>query len=124
MNKYDIYRWIERVIDSVENNQQDMTAKRLIHNFERMFKDYQLSRELYNYSICRMPNWNKQLKINAVSSVLKNNIMKKFLWAVAIICLAWVVIFYNLWVGIIIGTIGFILWIIGTIEMNNSLNQY
>ncbi len=46
--------------------------------------------------------------------------MNFFLWAIAIICLAWVVIFYHLWAGIIIGTIGGILWIIGLIKMDRS----
>ena len=59
MNKWTVYEWIKKVIDSVENNQQDMTSERLIDNFQLMFGDYTLTRELMSYSYLHLTNWNK-----------------------------------------------------------------
>ena len=46
-NKYDVYVWIkEEVIPSCTNIQQNITCEKLIRNFENIYNDYNLSREL------------------------------------------------------------------------------
>jgi hypothetical protein len=46
-NKYDVYVWIkEEVIPSCTNIQQNITCEKLIRNFDNVYNDYNLSREL------------------------------------------------------------------------------
>ena len=46
-NKYDVYNWIkDEVIPSCTNIQQNLTCEKLIRNFQEVYNDYELSREL------------------------------------------------------------------------------
>lgn len=46
-NKYDVYNWIKNeVIPSCTNIQQNLTCEKLIRNFQEVYNDYELSREL------------------------------------------------------------------------------
>jgi len=49
-NKYDVYNWIIKVIDSCKSHQQIDTVDRLIANFRDMHGDYDLTGSLRNYS--------------------------------------------------------------------------
>lgn len=50
MNKYDIFRWVKRVIDSSISLDQRFSNYNLISNFGKMFNDIDLTIELLNYS--------------------------------------------------------------------------
>lgn len=58
MNKFTVFEWIKKVIDSVENNAQDITSERLIDNFYIMYKDWGLTSDLWLYSQSQLQNWN------------------------------------------------------------------
>lgn len=46
-NKYDVYNWIkDQVIPSCTNIQQTITCEKLIRNFENIYNDRELYREL------------------------------------------------------------------------------
>ena len=46
-NKYDVYFWIrDKVIPSCITIQQNLVCDKLIRQFEKVYKDYDLSREL------------------------------------------------------------------------------
>lgn len=49
-NKYDVYNWIKKVIDSCKSHQQIDTVNRLIMNFRDIYNDYDLTGSLRNYS--------------------------------------------------------------------------
>lgn len=49
-NKYDVYNWIIKVIDSCKSHQQIDTVNRLITNFRNMYNDYDLTGSLRNHS--------------------------------------------------------------------------
>jgi hypothetical protein len=47
-NKYDVFNWIkDEVIPSCETIQQIITCEKLIDNFDRMYIDNELTKELY-----------------------------------------------------------------------------
>jgi hypothetical protein len=47
INKYDIYLWIkDKVIPSCNNIQQLTTCENLINNFDKLYDDRELTREL------------------------------------------------------------------------------
>ena len=47
-NKYDVFNWIkDQVIPSCETIQQIITCEKLIDNFDRMYNDNELTKELY-----------------------------------------------------------------------------
>lgn len=51
-NKYDVYLWIKhQVIPSCNNIQQNITCEKLIRNFDKIYKDDTLSRQLMFASI-------------------------------------------------------------------------
>jgi acyl CoA:acetate/3-ketoacid CoA transferase len=46
-NKYDVFNWIkDEVIPSIQNYQQSLTCEKLIDNFDRMYNDNELTKEL------------------------------------------------------------------------------
>lgn len=49
-NKFDVYNWIIKVIDSCKSHQQIDTVNRLITNFRNMYNDYDLTGSLRHYS--------------------------------------------------------------------------
>jgi hypothetical protein len=49
-NKYDVYNWIKKVIDSCKSHQQIDTVNRLITNFRNIYHDYELTGSLRNYA--------------------------------------------------------------------------
>ena len=49
-NKYDVYDWIKKVIDSCKSHQQVDTVNRLITNFRDIYDDYELTGSLRNYT--------------------------------------------------------------------------
>ena len=49
-NKYDVYNWIIKVIDSCKSHQQIDTVDRLITNFRNIYDDYDLTGNLRNYA--------------------------------------------------------------------------
>ena len=49
-NKYDVYNWIIKVIDSCKSHQQIDTVNRLIKNFRIMYNDYDLTVSLRNHA--------------------------------------------------------------------------
>ena len=55
-NKFDVYNWIIKVIDSCKSHQQIDTVNRLITNFRDMYNDYDLTGSLRNHS------YNKQFR--------------------------------------------------------------
>jgi hypothetical protein len=50
-NKYDVFEWIKRTIDSIEDSQQYLTSDRLIKNFNNLYADFDLTMELQWYLI-------------------------------------------------------------------------
>lgn len=49
-NKFDVYVWIKhKVIPSCNTLDQKRSAENLIDNFHRLYKDYDLVRDLYTY---------------------------------------------------------------------------
>jgi hypothetical protein len=49
-NKYDVYNWIIKVINSCKSHQQIDTVNRLITNFRSMYDDYDLTGSLRNHA--------------------------------------------------------------------------
>jgi uncharacterized protein (DUF608 family) len=49
-NKYDVYNWIIKVIDSCKSHQQIDTVNRLITNFRNVYDDYKLTGSLRNHA--------------------------------------------------------------------------
>lgn len=49
-NKYDVYNWIIKVIDSCKSHQQIDTVNRLITNFRNVYDDYDLTGSLRNHA--------------------------------------------------------------------------
>ena len=49
-NKYDVYNWIEKVIDSCKNYHHFRAVDNLISNFHDMYDDWQLTGALRVYS--------------------------------------------------------------------------
>jgi hypothetical protein len=46
-NKYDVFNWIkDEVIPSIQNYQQSLTCEKLIDNFDRIYNDNELTKEL------------------------------------------------------------------------------
>jgi hypothetical protein len=46
-NKYDVFNWIkDQIIPSCTNIQQNITCQKLIRNFQEVYNDYDLSRDL------------------------------------------------------------------------------
>jgi hypothetical protein len=50
-NKYDVFKWIKKVIDSVETRKQYITSNRLIKNFYNLYGDFDLTMELQYHLI-------------------------------------------------------------------------
>jgi hypothetical protein len=48
-NKYDVYNWIIKVIDSCKNYYHFKAASNLVSNFHHMYDDWQLAGELRRY---------------------------------------------------------------------------
>jgi len=49
-NKYDVYNWITKVVDSCKNYYQFRAADNLISNFHDRYDDWQLTGKLRGYS--------------------------------------------------------------------------
>ena len=49
-NKYDVYNWITKVIDSCKNYYQFRAADNLISNFDKVYDDLKLTGSLRVYS--------------------------------------------------------------------------
>jgi hypothetical protein len=46
-NKYDVFNWIkDEVIPSIQNYQQSLSCEKLIDNFEKIYNDRELTKEL------------------------------------------------------------------------------
>jgi hypothetical protein len=46
-NKYDVFNWIkDEIIPSIQNYQQSLTCEKLIDNFDRIYNDNELTKEL------------------------------------------------------------------------------
>ncbi|CAB4125682.1 hypothetical protein UFOVP54_200 [uncultured Caudovirales phage] len=48
-NKYDVYNWITKVIDSCKNYHHFRNANTLIDNFSDRYQDWEISGSLRNY---------------------------------------------------------------------------
>jgi len=48
-NKYDVFNWIKKVIDSCETREHFNFVKNLNNNFLNRFDDYPLTRKLFEY---------------------------------------------------------------------------
>ena len=51
-NKYDVYNWIIKVINSCKSHQQIDTVNRLITNFRDIHEDWELTKKLKISSNC------------------------------------------------------------------------
>lgn len=51
MNKYDVYKWIIKVIKSCKTNIQLMACTKLIYNFHNMYDDEELYRNLLTFKL-------------------------------------------------------------------------
>jgi hypothetical protein len=49
-NKYDVYNWIEKVIDSCKNYHHFRAVDNLITNFDKVYDDWELTGKLLVYS--------------------------------------------------------------------------
>ncbi len=49
-NKYDVYNWIKKVIDSCKSHQQIDAVNGLITNFRNIYDDYDLTGSLRNHA--------------------------------------------------------------------------
>jgi hypothetical protein len=49
-NKYDVYNWITKVIDSCNNYHHFRAAGNIITNFDKAYDDWQLTGKLRGYS--------------------------------------------------------------------------
>jgi hypothetical protein len=48
-NKYDVFNWImNEIIPSCNTLQQNLVCEKLIRNFQEVYDDYELTRELMN----------------------------------------------------------------------------
>ena len=46
-NKYDVFNWIkDKIIPSIQNYQQSLSCEKLIGNFEKIYNDRELTKEL------------------------------------------------------------------------------
>ena len=46
-NKYDVFNWIkDEIIPSIQNYQQSLSCEKLINNFEKIYNDRELTKEL------------------------------------------------------------------------------
>ena len=46
-NKYDVFNWIkDEIIPSIQNYQQSLSCEKLIDNFEKIYNDHELTKEL------------------------------------------------------------------------------
>ena len=46
-NKYDVFNWIkDEIIPSIQNYQQSLSCEKLICNFEKIYNDRELTKEL------------------------------------------------------------------------------
>jgi hypothetical protein len=46
-NKYDVFNWIkDEIIPSIQNYQQSLSCEKLIDNFEKIYNDRELTKEL------------------------------------------------------------------------------
>ena len=46
-NKYDVFNWIkDEIIPSIQNYQQSLSCEKLIDNFEKIYNDRKLTKEL------------------------------------------------------------------------------
>ena len=46
-NKYDVFNWIkDEIIPSIQNYQQSLSCEKLIDNFEKIYNDRKLNKEL------------------------------------------------------------------------------
>ncbi len=50
-NKYDVFEWIKKVIDSCETVKHIIATDMLIYNFYNVYDDYDLKMELQLYQI-------------------------------------------------------------------------
>lgn len=50
-NKHDVFEWIKRIIDSIEDSHQYLASNRLIKNFYNLYADFDLTMELQWYLI-------------------------------------------------------------------------
>lgn len=48
-NKYDVFNWIKKVIDSCETREHFNFVKNLNNNFLNRFDDYPLTKKLFEY---------------------------------------------------------------------------
>ena len=48
-NKYDVYKWIIKVINSCKTQYQYNSVETLIFNFRKRYKDDELTAPLWNY---------------------------------------------------------------------------
>jgi len=58
-NKYDVYKWVEKVIDSCKTHYHFKGADALITNFHNKYDDWQLTGKLRVYSSDRYYKINK-----------------------------------------------------------------
>lgn len=55
-NKYDVFKWIEKVILSCKTIRQDFNAEELIYIFDKKYKDSDLTQELFRISFRNSTN--------------------------------------------------------------------
>ena len=55
-NKYDVYNWIRKVIDSCTTYFQFRNVNELITNFDKIYDDWELTGNLRNYQSDRYMN--------------------------------------------------------------------
>ncbi len=48
-NKYDVYNWIIKIIDSCKNYHHFRAASNLVSNFDKKYDDWELTGELRSY---------------------------------------------------------------------------
>ena len=60
-NKYDVFNWIKKVIDSCTSYHHFRTTDNLIENFHKVYKDWQLSGELHSILSAKQYNRSKNL---------------------------------------------------------------
>lgn len=60
-NKYDVYNWIIKVINSCKSHQQIDTVNRLIINFRNIHEDWELTKKL-------------KISANCIEFKIKNNL--------------------------------------------------
>jgi len=55
-NKYDVYNWIIKVIDSTTTYRQYNNADKLIELFDKKYDDFELYKQLNYHAIDHLPN--------------------------------------------------------------------